>query len=86
MDVYVLSTYTISIIEPQSLHHNASIKHEVAVFYNCDLEFSQSAGQQTFIKFLLFIYLFIHSKNIYLMPTICLILALAWEIQHESIW
>lgn len=82
MDVHVFSTYFIRVIDPCPLYHNASNKHEVPVFYNCGLGLSQSASQQTFIKFLRFIYLFFHSTNIYSMPTICPILFWAREIQQ----
>lgn len=73
---------SISIIDSHSLYHHASITHEVPVSYNCGLAFSQSASQQTLIKSLIFVYLFIHSTYVYSMPRICSIMAWAWEIQQ----
>lgn len=36
MDVHALGTYSARIIDPQSLHHDASVKHKVPAFYKYD--------------------------------------------------
>lgn len=57
MDVHVLSTYFITIIDPHFALY-ASIKYEVPVFYNC-LELSQPVNRHLLSFCYSFIYSFI---------------------------